>query len=269
MATAPDTPFPTGAFTDGSSQPFVGAESHAHPRFDNQPPLEERIMLEFEEALKIPGDDGAKSIEARIAELLDAAERAPESIDDDAWAGKVGDFIRLARNVEGLVNDAREKHNRPLLTAQRSLKAKADQVLAPLLAAGGTLRARLNIYIAREEAKRREAEARANEAARLAQVEADRIARESSTDAVEVAAPIVIAAPIAKPVARGDLGSRVGGRTVWKHEIQVPIAKLPVAVLNNQKVVDAVNQVIGAMVRGGTHKIKGVRIFETTEASVR
>lgn len=260
--TAPEAPFDTGAFTHASSKPFADSEAHGQ-RHHNQPPLEERVMLEFEEALKLPGDDGAPSIEARIAELIEAAERAPATIADDAWAGKVGDFLKMARAVEQRVEDARERQNRPLINARNALKTRADAALQPLLVKGGELRQRLNAYIAAEEAKRREAERIAAAAARAA----EEAAREAAP--AEEYVPVVTPAPIAKPVARGDYGSRVGGRTVWKHEIQVPIAKLPVAVLNNQKVVDAVNQVVAAMVRGGTRKIKGVRIYETTEASVR
>jgi hypothetical protein len=74
---------------------------------------------------------------------------------------------------------------------------------------------------------------------------------------------------VAEPVARGDLGSRVGTRTVWKHEIEVPIAKLPKAILENEKVRAAVDQVIGAMVRTGTREIKGVRIWSEQVADVR
>jgi hypothetical protein len=74
---------------------------------------------------------------------------------------------------------------------------------------------------------------------------------------------------VAEPVARGDLGSRVGTRTVWKHEIEVPIAKLPKAILENEKVRAAVDQVIGAMIRGGTREIKGVRVYSEQVADVR
>jgi hypothetical protein len=264
MDTATTTAFTeAGPFTEGSSKPF-GGDRQVDQRYDNQPPLEERVMLEFEDDLAADG------VKARIEELLESAAKAPETIEDEATAGKVGDFLKMARAAEQRVDDAREKHNRPLINARNNLKAKADQVLAPLLQAGATLRSRLNAYIAAEEAKRRELERAANEAARRAQEEAERIARETTDKTgFEVAAPVVMAPKIDKPVARGDLGSRVGARTVWKHERQVPIKQLPKQILENQKVVEAVDSVIASMVRSGCRELKGVRIFETTEASVR
>jgi hypothetical protein len=56
---------------------------------------------------------------------------------------------------------------------------------------------------------------------------------------------------------------------VWKHERQVPIAKLPKQILENAQVIEAVDKVIAAMVRSGAREIKGVRIYPTTEATVR
>lgn len=259
MATAFDTPTQE-RFENG---PFNAATEAHGERHHNQPPLEERVMLDFEEALKTPGEGGKLSIEARIAELLASAAKAPETIEDEPTAAKVGDFIKLARDVEKRVNEARELHNRPLLNAQRSLKQKADAILMPLLEAGGTLRGRLNAYVAKQEAERAEAERLAAEAARRAEEEAR--AASPTPDLVPTIAP----APVAKPIVRGDLGSSVSGRQVWKHEIEVPIAKLPKQILENAKVVEAVNQVIAGMVRGGAREIKGVRIFPTTEATVR
>jgi hypothetical protein len=74
---------------------------------------------------------------------------------------------------------------------------------------------------------------------------------------------------VAAPVARGDLGSRVGTRTVWRHEIEVPIAKLPKQILEAAPVREAVDKAIAAAIRAGNREIKGVRIWSEQEASVR
>lgn len=234
-------------------------------RFDNQPPLEDRIMLDFEEELERDG------ITARVQELLDSAGRVPAAIDDDRVAGKVGDLLKLTRDVEKRINDAREKHNRPLLNAQRSLKGKADGIFAPLLNATTIVRQRLNAYMSEQARK-------AEEARRAAEAEARRIREEQEARAAtEVEAgrpapePIVEVAPVkvAEPVARGDLGARVGTRTVWRHEIEVPIAKLPKAILEAAPVREALDKVIAATIRAGTKEIKGVRIWSEQEAAVR
>lgn len=229
-------------------------------RLDNQPPLEDRLMMEFEEQLDADG------ITARVAELLASAERCPATIEDETTAGKVGDLCRLARDLEKKLNDAREKHNRPLLNAQRSLKSKADGVIAPLQRAIGDVRARLNAYVQKKAAE---------EAAERRRIEEEqRKAREAMEKAgvdqklVETAT-VPIPEPQRGPVARGDLGSAVSARSVWRHEREVPIAKLPKSILEHPKVVEAVDQVIGSLVRTGTREIKGVKVWEEKEASVR
>lgn len=234
------------------------------PRYDNQPPLEDRVMLDFEEELERGG------VKARIQELVESAGRVPP-ITDDAIAGKVGDLCKLARDVEKRVADAREKHNRPLLNAQRSLKGKADGLLHPLLVAISDVRTKLNGYMADQARIADEKRRKAEEEARRIREEQERAAREAEKAGRPAPEPVVTVEPVkvAEPVARGDLGSRVGTRTVWKHEIEVPIAKLPKGVLENEKVRAAVDQVIGSMVRSGTRDIKGVRIWSEQEAAVR
>jgi hypothetical protein len=220
--------------------------------------------MEFVEDLEREG------VTARIQELIESAGRVPE-ITNETIAGKVGDLCKLARDVEKRVNDAREKHNRPLLNAQRSLKGKADGLLHPLLVAISDVRTRLNGFMAEQariaEERRRNAEAEA----RRIREEQERQAREAEEAGKPAPEPIVHVEPVkvAEPVARGDLGSRVGTRTIWKHEIEVPIAKLPKAILENEKVKAAIDQVIGSMVRSGTREIKGVRIWSEQVADVR
>jgi hypothetical protein len=235
------------------------------PRYDNAPPLEERVMLEFVEELERDG------ITARVQELIESAGRVPEKIENDTIAGKVGDLCKLARDVEKRINDAREKHNRPLLNAQRSLKGKADGVFAPLANAIANVRARLNSYMAEQARKADEERRRAEEEARRIRQEQERQAREAEEAGRPAPEPLVTVEPVkvAEPVARGDLGARVGTRTVWKHEIEVPVAKLPKAILESAPVREAVDKVIAAQVRGGTREIKGVRIWSEQEAAVR
>jgi hypothetical protein len=241
-------------FTDVPAWP--DQNERALDRHDNQPPLEERILLDFQDDLDRDG------ITARVAELLASAGRAPDKIDGQAVAGKVGDLIKQARDVEKRIDGVREKHNRPLLNAQRSLKAKADGIFSPLSIEISKLRSALNAFMAEEQRK-------ADEARRAAEAEARRLQEEARANAQpdEPIAPIV-PERVEKPVARGDLGARVGARTVWRHEIE-SVRQVPDRILKNQRVIDAISQVIGAEIRAGAREIKGVRIWSEQEASVR
>ena len=231
------------------------------PRYDNEPPIEDRIMLEFVDELDAAG------ITTRVQELLDSAAKCPTAIETDAVAGKAGDLCKLARDVEKRINDAREKHNRPLLNAQRALKGKADGVFAPLAAAVDNIRGSLNRYMAEQARAAAEERRRREEEAQRIRDEQEKAVFESGAEVAE--AVHVEPVKVADPVARGDLGARVGTRTVWRHEIEVPIAKLPKSILESAPVREAVGKVIAAMIRAGSHEIKGVRIWSEQEASIR
>lgn len=233
-------------------------------RLDNNPPLEERIMLEFEEELEREG------ITARVQELLESAARVPASIENDAIAGKVGDLCKLARDVEKRINDARERHNRPLLNAQRSLKGKADGVFAPLGTAIAAVRQRLNAYMAEQARKADEERRRREDEARRIRDEQAAQAREAEEAGRPAPEPLVQVEPVkvAEPIARGDLGARVGTRTVWVSEVE-DYKKAFAAVADNANVREAIDKAIASLVRSGTRQVKGVRIYEQTVANVR
>lgn len=255
-------------FSDVPAWPKQGSgerlESGRDARLDNSPPLDERIVQEFIE------DVDREGITARISELLESAGRAPKC-DSEKIAGAIGDLCKLAGDVTKRLDAAREKHNRPLLTAQRTLKAKADGLIAPLTAAIAALRNDLNHFTRQEAAKREAERQRQEEDARRLRDEQERIAAEREKAGQPAPPPVEIVIPKAEPapIARGEYGARVGTRTVWRHSINVPIAKLPKAILENATVVEAVNKVISQMVRGGAREIKGVEIYSEQEAAVR
>lgn len=245
-------PFETGPISaplPAGDAPLGGRD----PRLDNQPPLEARVMLEFQEDLEREG------VKARIDELLGSAARAPKC-ESEAIAGKIGDLCRQAAEVGKRVDAAREKHNRPILNAQRALKGKADELMAPLLREVGRLRADLNAFMAEQARLAREEQARREKEA----AEARAAAAEISPELAEQIAP----PPIEKPIARGELGAKVGTRKVKKHEIQ-SVRQLPDRILKNARVVEAIDKVIAAEIRSGALEIKGVRIWEEDEAVVR
>lgn len=121
-------------------KPFPEATLDRH---HNQPPLEDQVGMEFDEAVR------AEGLDQRVAEIAASAERAPDPITPDN-AGAVGDLVKMAGDAEKAIEAEREKLNRPLLTAQRSLKAKADNLVAPMHAAITVVRARLDEFAAAE-----------------------------------------------------------------------------------------------------------------------
>jgi hypothetical protein len=115
-------------------------------RHHNQPPLEDRIRMEFDDAL------AAKGLDARVAEIIASADKAPAEIISPGEAGMAADLVAMARDAKQAIEAEREALNRPLLIAQRSLKAKADGVVAPMEAAVAAVRDRLDAYVAGTDA---------------------------------------------------------------------------------------------------------------------
>jgi hypothetical protein len=197
----------------------------------NRPPLDEAILADFVEAL-------GHELLTRIDDLANRGLNA-DAPQDDGEAGRYGDFIAMCREAEKAVEAERERHNRPLLTAQRSLKGRADGILAPLQRAAAHVRAKLDAYIRAKEV-------------------AERAASADNQHAIAAPAPAI----------RGDYGAKVGTTTVWLHEIE-SLRQLPDSILRHEKVVAALNQVIGQQVRSGTRQIDGVRIWSEQRAAVR
>ena len=112
-------------------------------RHHNQPPLEDQVGMDFDEAVR------AKGLDKRIDEIVDSANRAPVPITRDN-AGAVGDLVAMAKEAEKAIEAEREVLNRPLLTAQRNLKARADGFVAPMQNAIALVRARLDEFVADE-----------------------------------------------------------------------------------------------------------------------
>jgi hypothetical protein len=266
---------PKPAFDDLA--PFPG-ENTLPPRTHNEPPLEERIVLDLESQIdEIPG------LRTRIRELIAKADTLP-ACQDDETAGKLGDFIKMAKAAAGRVDEIREAIKRPYLTATRNLDAKARTHTDALAGAAQAARRVLDAYVAEQDRLRREAEARRIAAERAAwQAEQDRIALELAAEnearkasdpappAPEPAVEPMFATPAAKPapIATGDYGTRVGVKKVWKADPVTSLKGLPTSVTGHPTVIEAANKVIAALVRAGARELKGVTIREHTESNVR
>lgn len=267
----------------------------------NNPPIEESIVLDFEEALR-----SREGLIERIAAMEDKA-ADPKPCTNADTAGRYGDFIKMTGAAVKVIEEEREKLNRPLLTAQRSLKAKADSYSARAAAAGAKVRAQLDVYLADQEKKRRaeaariaeeerkaeaerqriiaEANRKAAEAAeaerqRLQKIEDDRAAAEAREAAVVEVAPEPVFVPEPEPVfassaptkgpIRGDYGTAVSTIETWDVEV-LNIRQVPDAYLKHPTVLEALEKVIRPQVRGknGLREIKGCRIFSKLGSAVR
>jgi hypothetical protein len=230
------------------------------PRFDNQPPLGERIAMEFEEELRREG------LIERAQELAAAAARAP-ACDSKENCGKIGDFVKQCRNFEKALEAVREKHNRPLIDARTQLKARTDAIFLPISDAVKKLRQQLDAYMraetARVERERREAEDEARAAPR-------RAGKARAAGPAKPSMPSRSRREVEAPVARGDYGSRVGTRTVWCHEIE-SVRQLPDRLLKHPKRDRSARQGDCRRDQGrvGQVRDRGVRIWSDQQAAVR
>ena len=254
----------------------------------NNPPLDEMIVLEFEEAI-----DAKPGLRTRINELIDKGGKLPNCTDED-MAGRLGDFVKMVGNAHALVDAERETIKAPYLAATRALDGKANGYKSQLTEAKTIATAKLNAFmqekarkaeierkrIADEMARRREEADRREAAARLEREEAQ--AAENARAAAEQREAEVVAAPepepmaeptveapkVEVPVVHGDYGARVGMRAVWLHSFE-SVRKLPTNVLQHPTVTEAINKVLAQRIRGGEREIAGVKIWPEQMASVR
>lgn len=110
-------------------------------RHHNQPPLAERIVIEFDDALRLNG------LTERLDEIARSAARAPD-VDSPEACGKAGDLVAMARAVKERVGAERDALNAPLTEAAKALKGKADALLAPMETAIAGVQASLDAFMA-------------------------------------------------------------------------------------------------------------------------
>lgn len=278
-------------------KPDLGENPASNPRAqmgDNMPPLEERIGMEFREALLSQRPDFINRMESAIA----AVDRA--NVTDDETLGKAGDLEKILRACDGHVSETHKAVKQPYLDGGRAADAEKNRLISPITEARSALRNRMNGFMAEREAAIRAEQARVAAAQRAAQEEADRAAR-AAREAEEVAqraareatndedreaarlaaadaqakaeeaiaaAPLAAAAPARAEPIRSDAGSTVSGKTVWNSEVE-DFAKAFKAVKSNPKVQEAINTAIAGLVRAGTREIPGVRIWSTVQAVAR
>lgn len=278
-------------------KPSLGENPASDPRTaigGNMPPIEERIGMEFREALLSERPEFINRMESAIA----AVDRA--NVTDEETLGKAGDLEKILRACDGHISETHKAVKQPYLDGGRAADAEKNRLIAPISDARLKLKDRMNGFMAQREAERRAEQARIAAEQRAAQEAADRAAREAheaeeaaqraaaaATNDAEreaariaateaqakaeeaiAAAPLAAAAPARAEPVRSDAGSTVSGKTVWNSEVE-DFAKAFKAVRSNPKVQEAVATAIAGLVRAGTREIPGVRIWSTVQAVAR
>lgn len=261
----------------------------------NEPPLEERIAMEFREALLTDKPDFLQRVEDSIA----AVDRA--HVEDDETLKRAGDLDKILRACEQRVTDTHKVVKQPYLDGGRAVDAEKNRFAGRITDARKTLGSMMSAFMAKREAaeraerqriadEQRAAEERARQAERERE-EAERAAREAAANATsedereaaakraaearEVAeaamaeAALAPAAPVgrAEPV-RSDAGATISGRTVWNSEVE-DYSKAFRAVKGDAKVREAIDAAIARRVKAGDREIAGTRIWSTIQAVAR
>ena len=249
----------------------------------NLPPSDETVFIAEIEARH------EKMLDRRKA-LLEAAERAPETIEDEATAGRAADFIKQLTAHEKDADRTRTSEKAPYLERGRWIdgffKTAAVAGIAELKR---TMTGRLTAYqrkVAEEERRRRMEEERrqreeaerkrreAEEAARAAQTEAD---LDAAVQAEQEAAEAKALADRAERDAQAgaadlsrqhsDAGTVASLRTSWKCTAY-DLATVDLESLRRYFPRADIEKAIRGFIRGGGRELRGAAIEEVQEARV-
>ena len=250
------------AFPDVKPFPSAPQAGPGAPLGHNRPPLEESIVMDFKEAI-----ENEPHLIEKIDALLARKDAIVAQCVDADQAGKYGDGCKQIAACKKLIEGHRETLNRPLLTAQRNLKGAADKIIGDLAEVDAKLRQAIGAYQREED---RKADALRVEAERQAQAARDAAAAAAAENPEAAPEPLVDIAPvhIEQAPIRGDFGAKVGTTTTWKAEVK-KVRQLPDRILNNARVIEAINKVLAAEVRAGAREIKGARIWEEKGVAIR
>lgn len=243
----------------------------------NSVPMEVETVDAFEDALRKAG------LTVRISDLVARGKAVTDCASQDA-AGRITDFLKMCSVAANAVEAERVTMTAPLLAAQRALKGKADNTVADLQATMKTVRGFLDAFLAEQERARRVEAARvakelADKAAaadaerrRQQAIEDERAAAENRhAEEVHVEPEPVFTVPvITRAPVRGDYGSTASVRETWTVKV-TNIRQVPDQYLKHPAVIEALEKVLGPLVRGknGLREIKGCEIKSELGSAIR
>lgn len=254
--------------------PAPAEELTAEPpvtRHHNAPPLEERIAMEFRDALL----EDQPNFLARLDEFVAAVDRA--EVADDETLGKAGDLAKMLRAAKAHVDETHKAVKQPYLDGGRAVDAEKNRLSTVITDAAYRLSDVMNKFMAEREAKRRQEEQERlaeerRQAELAAQAERDRQAAlgENNPEAIaEIESVAMAPAAVARPEpVRSDAGATVSSKTVWNSDVE-DMAKAFKAVKGDEKVQQAIRDAVARLVRAGQREIAGVRIWSTVQAVAR
>lgn len=225
----------------------------------------------------------------RVTDLLEAAKRAPEKIESDEVAGRMGDFSKQLAACLKNAEAARVAEKEPHLAAGRTVDGWFKNLADPLdKAKAGVGRVLTDYLRVKEAAERAERErvAREERAAALAAAEASRLAEQAARDAKTMDAAIdaeelarkaaADAALAAKEAAakaadlsrtRGDLGSVSSLVEFWDFK-DIDRDALDLEALRQHLPMEALEKAVRSFVKAGGRSITGATVFENSKARV-
>lgn len=258
-----ETPFPDVKPFPTAAGPGVAPIGH------NRPPLEEQVVIDFNEALQTE-----PHLMEKINALLARKDNIVDKCTDADQAGKYADGAKAISTCIKTIEALRETQNRPLLTAQRALKGRADSIIDQLKPVDQKLRAAILAFNREEEARaaaeRERQQAIADAARKAAEEEAARLAA-LNPEAPPPPPPVIDIAPAPVEVAtiRGDLGSQAGTTKRWRGEVE-KVRQLPDRFLTHPDVIAVLNKLLTAEARSTKGKeIKGARVWQEESVSIR
>lgn len=284
----------TTIFDDVTPWPETTPAPATPDRLHNQPPLEERIQMEFREALLTDRPEFLQVCE----NLLGAVPRV--HVEDDETLGKAGNMQKRLRAARDHITAVHKVVKQPYLDGGRAADAEKNRLIDQVEGGMKSVQRVMDAYAAKREAEQRAereriaaeqraaaeaamraererqdaeaaaaramAEATSKREINAAQKRADEAARKAEEAMAQAAyAP---AAPARTEPVRSDEGATVSGRQVWNSEVTDYLVAY-MAVSSNEKVREAIDKAIAGLVRAGTRDIEGVRIWPTTQAIAR
>lgn len=215
-----------------------------------------RPLLNAQRALKGRAD-------AITAPLKDAEMAARAKVDKyDREQAEIERQARLKREAEERKAREEAEAERRRLQAIADEQARQERLRLQAIADEAARKERLRLQAIEDE----RAAAEKREAAAVV-VEAETVEVEAPVVAVEVAYESAAPEP-ARTAIQGDMGAKVARVTTWHHRI-LSVRQLPDSILKHAKVVEALDKVIAAQVRGGTREMKGCEIYAETSTAIR
>jgi len=238
---------------------------------NNEPPMEERIPLDFREALIDLEADFFKVLETYVG-VTDAetGEHKNGQVDiakctNDTQLGKCGEVVNTLRKLGQRVEAAHKQVKEPYLLGGRLVDAERRALMSRIEEGGNRVNGLMKTYGDDKREKERLAQLKADEDRR----KLEELARENGIEAVLPPPEPVVAKT--EPV-RSLGGATVSIGTEWKSQVE-DYAKAFKHVSTNAKVREAIDAAIKSMVKatkGNNGKpLAGVRVWEDTKVGAR